>query len=72
MAQRYNAREIETKWQEKWAADHIYDVRDDCERPQFYALTMFPYTSGDLHIGHWYIMAPSDVYARFKRMQGYN
>ncbi len=72
MAQRYNAREIETKWQEKWAADHIYDVRDDCERPQFYALTMFPYTSGDLHIGHWYIMAPSDAFARFKRMQGYN
>ena len=33
---------------------------------------MFPYTSGDLHIGHWYAMAPSDVYARFKRMQGYN
>ncbi|MEE8637047.1 MAG: leucine--tRNA ligase [Dehalococcoidia bacterium] len=72
MAQRYNAREIETKWQEKWAADHIYDVRDDCERAKFYALTMFPYTSGDLHVGHWYAMAPSDTRARFKRMQGYN
>ncbi|HEU65558.1 MAG TPA: leucine--tRNA ligase [Chloroflexi bacterium] len=72
MAQRYNPREIEKKWQQKWAADHIYEVEEDGSRPKFYALTMFPYTSGDLHIGHWYAMAPSDVYARFKRMQGYN
>lgn len=68
---RYNPREVEKKWQEKWASDRLYEVKED-ERPEFYALTMFPYTSGDLHIGHWYAMAPSDVYARFKRMQGYN
>jgi leucyl-tRNA synthetase len=72
MAQKYNPREIEKKWQQRWAADHIYKVQKDSKRPKFYALTMFPYTSGDLHIGHWYAMAPSDVYARFKRMQGYN
>jgi leucyl-tRNA synthetase (EC 6.1.1.4) len=72
VALKYNPREIEQKWQEKWAADHIYEVKEDSSRPKFYALTMFPYTSGDLHIGHWYAMAPSDVYARFKRMQGYN
>jgi leucyl-tRNA synthetase len=72
MAQQYNPREIEKRWQQRWAADHIYEVREDSSRPKFYALTMFPYTSGDLHIGHWYAMAPSDVYARFKRMQGYN
>ena len=72
MAQKYNPQEIETKWQQKWAADRIYEVREDSRGPKFYALTMFPYTSGDLHIGHWYAMAPSDVYARFKRMQGYN
>ncbi len=69
---KYNPREIEKKWQEKWAADRLYEVREDDNRPKFYALTMFPYTSGDLHIGHWYAMAPSDVHARFKRMQGYN
>jgi leucyl-tRNA synthetase len=68
----YNPQEIEKRWQEKWAADHIYEVKEDASRPKFYALTMFPYTSGDLHIGHWYAMAPSDVYARFRRMQGYN
>jgi leucyl-tRNA synthetase len=72
MAQKYNPREIENKWQQRWAADHIYEVHEDSKRQKFYALTMFPYTSGDLHIGHWYAMAPSDVYARFKRMQGYN
>jgi leucyl-tRNA synthetase len=72
MALKYNPREIEKKWQDKWAADGIYEVSEESDRPKFYALTMFPYTSGDLHIGHWYAMAPSDVYARFKRMQGYN
>jgi leucyl-tRNA synthetase len=68
----YNPQEIEKKWQQRWAADKLYEVSEDSPRPKWYALTMFPYTSGDLHIGHWYAMAPSDVGARFKRMQGYN
>jgi leucyl-tRNA synthetase len=72
MTLNYGPQEIENKWQQRWAADHIYKVGEDSKRPKFYALTMFPYTSGDLHIGHWYAMAPSDAYARFKRMQGYN
>jgi leucyl-tRNA synthetase len=72
MVSKYNPREIEKKWQARWEADHLYEVRETSERPKWYALTMFPYTSGDLHIGHWYAMAPSDVHARFKRMQGYN
>jgi leucyl-tRNA synthetase len=69
---KYNPQEVEKKWQKKWADDHLYEVNENDTRPEFYALTMFPYTSGDLHIGHWYAMAPSDVYARYKRMQGYN
>ncbi|MFO7773550.1 MAG: leucine--tRNA ligase [Dehalococcoidia bacterium] len=72
MERKYDPQEIEGKWQQRWAADNIYEVTEDSRRPKFYALTMFPYTSGDLHIGHWYAMAPSDVHARFKRMQGYN
>jgi len=69
---KYNPQEIEKKWQERWAEDKLYKVTEDNPRPKWYALTMFPYTSGDLHIGHWYAMAPSDVHARFKRLQGYN
>ena len=72
MALKYNPQGIEKKWQGKWEADHLYEVKEDSNRPKFYALTMFPYTSGDLHIGHWYAVAPSDVHARFKRMRGYN
>jgi leucyl-tRNA synthetase len=72
MTVEYNSQEIEKKWQQRWAEDRLYEVGEDSEKPKWYALTMFPYTSGDLHIGHWYAMAPSDVHARFKRMQGYN
>ncbi|MCK4697864.1 MAG: class I tRNA ligase family protein, partial [Dehalococcoidia bacterium] len=70
-AARYNPQEIERKWQERWAQDHLYEVNEDDPRPKHYELTMYPYTSGDLHIGHWYAMAPSDVHARFMRMKGY-
>ena len=72
MVDRYNPQEIEKKWQERWAADRLYEVKEDDSRPKWYELTMFPYTSGDLHIGHWFAMSPADAHARFKRMQGYN
>jgi leucyl-tRNA synthetase len=69
---KYNPLEIETKWHEKWEADGLYHSEIDHNRPKHYALTMLPYTSGDLHIGHWYAMTPSDARARFMRMRGYN
>ena len=68
----YHPEEIEPKWQTRWEADRLYNADIKPEKQKYYALTMLPYPSGDLHIGHWYAMTPSDARARFKRMQGYN
>ena len=68
----YDPAAIEKKWQERWEAEKLYESNIDLSRKKYYALTMLPYPSGDLHIGHWYAMVPSDARARFKRMQGYN
>ena len=68
----YIPADIESKWQQKWEADGLYHADIDPSKPKHYALTMLPYPSGDLHIGHWYAMAPSDARARYKRMNGYN
>ena len=68
----YDPAKIEPKWQKRWEADGLYQADIDPRRPRHYALTMLPYPSGDLHIGHWYAMTPSDARARFKRMRGYN
>jgi leucyl-tRNA synthetase len=70
--EKYNSAEIEPKWQKKWADDGIYHADIDPSKKKYYALTMLPYPSGDLHMGHWFAMTPSDARARFMRMQGYN
>lgn len=72
MSERYNPLEIEAKWQAAWDAQGLYKTVEDPDRPKWYALTMLPYPSGDLHTGHWYAFTPSDAAARFKRMNGYN
>ncbi len=69
---KYNPKEIEQKWQTQWEAEQLYHAPDDSPKPKFYHLVMFPYPSGDLHMGHWYNYSPFDAYGRFKRMQGYN
>ena len=68
----YKPEEIEPKWQERWEDDGLYHADIDPERKKYYALTMLPYPSGDLHIGHWYAMTPSDARARYLRMKGFN
>ncbi len=68
----YNPSEIEPRWQVKWAADGLYHSNIEPSKPKHYALTMLPYPSGDLHIGHWYAMTPSDSRARYMRMRGFN
>jgi len=72
MADKYVPAEIEAKWQQKWEAAGLYHADIDPKRPKHYALTMLPYPSGDLHIGHWYAMTPSDARARYMRMRGFN
>jgi leucyl-tRNA synthetase len=72
MTKKYVPQVIEPKWQAKWEKDDLYKQTIDASKPKHYALTMLPYPSGDLHIGHWYAMTPSDARARFMRMNGYN
>ena len=53
---------IDRKWQARWEKDGLHTVSDDDPRPKWYEMTMYPYPSGDLHIGHWYAMAPADCH----------
>lgn len=69
----YNFREIEKKWQQRWVEQKTYHVTEDAKRQKYYVLNMFPYPSGaGLHVGHPLGYIASDIYARYKRLQGFN
>ncbi len=70
--ERYDPARIENKWHERWEREGIYETPDEDVLPNYYFVTMFPYPSGEMHVGHWYAMAPSDCAARFLRMRGHN
>ena len=72
MEERYDPQAIEPKWQRRWQEQRLYRTREDDARPKFYCLEMFPYPSGDVHVGHVRNYTIGDVVARHLRMSGYN
>jgi len=72
MQERYNFSGLENKWQKRWEEQRLYKVGEDETKPKYYCLEMFPYPSGNLHMGHVRNYSIGDVVARFKTMRGYN
>jgi leucyl-tRNA synthetase len=68
----YNYRDIEKKWQEKWSKEKSFKVNKNNDKKKYYLLEMFPYPSGNLHMGHVRNYSIGDVVARFKKMNGFN
>jgi leucyl-tRNA synthetase len=70
--ERYDPAVIEPPWADSWVVDRLYEADEDSPKPKYYCLDMFPYPSGDLHMGHLEAFTGGDVIARFRWMQGYN
>ena len=69
---RFDPSSFEPKWRQRWETDELYRTPDESDLPSWFSLTMYPYPSGVLHVGHWYAFAVPDTFARFKRRTGFN
>jgi len=72
MNNKYQPKEFEKKWTDEWKKEKLNTFNPNSDKPKYYVLVEWPYTSGDLHIGHWFTFTTPDVLARFKRMNGFN
>ena len=72
VSEKYDPKGIEGKWQQLWAEQNVFKATEDSKKPKYFCLCMFPYPSGNIHMGHMRNYSIGDLISRYKRMKGFN